>query len=129
MRSSRDMRVPCASWSSKPGARALNQSFGDLAQDLGRATDHAVLLLRLADVREHLDPAAVGGTVARLGLVAYGAALFVFFFRVLHPRRGVLARGGKTGTPGSAGRPPSGGPSFSPFPWRWRWGQRLATQN
>jgi len=50
----------------------------------------AVLVIRLA---VDLNPAEVGGTMARLGLVVYGAALFVFFFRVLHPRRGVLARG------------------------------------
>ena len=38
-----------------------------------------------------LNPVETGGAIARLGLLVSGAGLALFFYRVFHPKRGVLA--------------------------------------
>jgi potassium efflux system protein len=48
----------------------------------------AILVLRLA---LDLNPLDTGGMIARLGILVALSALAMFFFRVLHPKRGALA--------------------------------------
>ena len=61
-----------------------------LRSELGRLLGTLLPAAFVVHVAINLDPVTVGGIIGRLSFVIIALALGIFFFHVLHPRRGVL---------------------------------------
>jgi potassium efflux system protein len=64
-----------------------------LRRELDRLTWILVLAVLVVRLAVDLNPVETGGTTARLAFLVYAGGTALLLFRVLHPRRGMLAHG------------------------------------